>query len=86
MASKSRVLITSPGRVLELQKQKLLQLIQSFGELASFHDLANKNNYYGLQGFVCDYFDTRVASNAISNLNGSMFEVSFFYLILLESR
>ena len=76
MANKSKVLITSPGRGLSFQKQKLFDLIQSLGEVASFHDLANGNDYYGLQGFVCDFFDLRVSINVISKLNGTIFEVS----------
>lgn len=75
IASKSRVLITTPAHAMGLRKQKLLQLMQSFGEISTLVDLAHCNEYCGLQGFVCDYFDIRAASNLVACLNGSIIDV-----------
>lgn len=74
----SRVLVTSPGHVSGLKKQKLLQLLQSFGEISSLIDLAHCNEHHGLQGFVCDFFDIRAASNLVARLNGLIIDVCAF--------
>lgn len=75
LATKSKVLVTSPGHGLNSKKQMMLQLMKSHGDMILFHDLASKVEYYGLRGFVCEYFDTRAASNLVTNLNGSIIDV-----------
>lgn len=78
MVTKSKIIITWSNSDTILPRDKVLELVQPFGNVRSLREIADENTSYRFWGYICEYYDIRAPPQAVIGLNGISIEVSVF--------